>query len=141
VKVYKISGVTLSVENMEKSCKFYSRIPGFKIAYGGSNADSFTIFEIGEDITTKMYLNLELRTNNDITISHLNNRRNFGRIIFYTEHVDELYSQFKNDASISELISFENEPRDALWGERFFHIRDPDGYQLSFAMPVRKKAN
>ncbi|MGB6527854.1 MAG: VOC family protein, partial [Candidatus Nitrosopolaris sp.] len=66
---------------------------------------------------------------------------NFGRIIFYTENVDELYSQFKSDASISELISFENEPRDALWGERYFHIRDPDGYQLSFAMPVRKKGN
>jgi len=140
VKVYKISAITLSIKNMEKSCKFYSRIPGFKIAYGGSNADSFTTFEIGGDIKTKMYLNLELRTNNDITIS-LNNRRNFGRIIFYSEHVDELYSQFKNDASISELISFENEPRDALWGERFFHIRDPDGYELSFAMPIRKKSD
>jgi catechol 2,3-dioxygenase-like lactoylglutathione lyase family enzyme len=139
MKVYKISGVTLSVENMENSCKFYSRIPGFKIEYGGSDADSFTTFKIGEDIT-KMYLNLELRTNNDI-ITHLNDRRNFGRIIFYTENVDELYSQFKSDASISELISFENEPRDALWGERYFHIRDPDGYQLSFAMPVRKKGN
>jgi uncharacterized glyoxalase superfamily protein PhnB len=114
-------------------------IPGFKIEYGGSDADSFTTFKIGEDIT-KMYLNLELRTNNDI-ITHLNDRRNFGRIIFYTENVDELYSQFKSDASISELISFENEPRDALWGERYFHIRDPDGYQLSFAMPVRKKGN
>jgi catechol 2,3-dioxygenase-like lactoylglutathione lyase family enzyme len=140
VKVYKISGVTLSVENMEKSCKFYSRIPGFKIAYVGSYAD-FTTFEICEDITTKMYLNLELRTNSDITISHLNNRTSFGRIIFYTEHVDELYSQFKNDVSISELISFENEPRDALWGEKFFHIRDPDGYELSFAMPIRKKSD
>jgi len=32
----------------------------------------------------------------------------------------------KNDASISELVSFENEPT----GERFFHIGDPDGYQL-----------
>jgi catechol 2,3-dioxygenase-like lactoylglutathione lyase family enzyme len=139
VKVYKISGVTLSVENMEKSCKFYSRIPGFKIEYGGSDADSFTTFKIGEDIT-KMYLNLELRSNNDI-ITHPNDRRNFGRIIFYTENVDELYSQFKSDARTSELISFENEPTDALWGERYFHIRDPDGYQLSFAMPVRKKAN
>jgi uncharacterized glyoxalase superfamily protein PhnB len=83
---------------------------------------------------------LELRSNNDI-ITHPNDRRNFGRIIFYTENVDELYSQFKSDACTSELISFENEPTDALWGERYFHIRDPDGYQLSFAMPVRKKAN
>jgi len=57
-----------------------------------------------------------------------------GRIIFHTEDVDGLYSHFKNDASISELVSFENEPT----GERFFHIGDPDGYQLSFAMPMPK---
>ena len=45
------------------------------------------------------------------------------------------------DVSITELVSFENEPTDALWGERFFHIRDPDGYQLSFATPVSRKSN
>jgi uncharacterized glyoxalase superfamily protein PhnB len=30
-------------------------------------------------------------------------------------------------------------PMNASWGERFFHMRDPDGYQLSFAMPVGRK--
>ena len=139
MKVYKISAITLSIENMEKSCKFYSRIPGFKIVYGGSIDDTFTTFRIGESIT--MYLNLELRTNTNIIITHVDNRRNFGRIIFYTEDVDGLYSRFKNDVSISKLVSFENEPTDALWGERFFHIRDPDGYQLSFATPIRRKNN
>ena len=54
----------------------------------------------------------------------------FGRIIFYSEDVDELYSRFTNDASISELVSFENEPINTSWGERFFHILDPDGYQI-----------
>lgn len=138
MKVYNISAVTLLVKNMEKSCKFYSRIPGFKTVYGGTNGDCFTTFQIGEDITSKMYLNLELRSNNDTTIPQHNNRRDFGRIIFYTEDVDELYSQLKTDDSISELVSFENEPMNASWGERFFHIRDPDGYQLSFAMPIAK---
>ena len=27
-------------------------------------------------------------------------------------------------------------PRDAKWGERYFHITDPDGHELSFARPV-----
>ncbi len=139
MKVYKISAITLSVKNMEKSCKFYSRIPGLKIVSGGSNDDTFTTFKIGEDIT--MYLNLELRTNTNTTTIHVDNRRNFGRIIFHTEDVNELYLHLKSDASISELVSFENEPTDALWGERFFHIRDPDGYQLSFAMPISKATN
>ena len=137
MKVYKISAITLSVKNMKKSCKFYSRIPGFKIVYGGSNDDTFTTFKIGEDIM--MYLNLELSTNTNITTTHVDNRRKFGRIIFHTEDVDKLYLHFKGDASILELVSFENEPTDALWGERFFHMRDPDGYQLSFAMPMSKK--
>ena len=30
----------------------------------------------------------------------------------------------------------EAEARDAPWGERFFHIRDPDGHELSFARPL-----
>ena len=28
-------------------------------------------------------------------------------------------------------------PQDAEWGERFFHLTDPDGHELSFAWPLR----
>jgi len=139
VSVYKISAVTLSVKNMEKSCKFYSIIPGFKVAYGGSSGNSFTTFEIGESSIHKMYLNLEVKSNIDSTIRHHSDKMDFGRIIFYSVDVDELYSRLTNDASISELVSFENEPMNASWGERFFHMRDPDGYQLSFAMRIGRK--
>jgi uncharacterized glyoxalase superfamily protein PhnB len=27
-------------------------------------------------------------------------------------------------------------PRDATWGERYFHVTDPDGHELSFARPL-----
>ena len=27
-------------------------------------------------------------------------------------------------------------PRDASWGERYFHMADPDGHELSFARPI-----
>jgi catechol 2,3-dioxygenase-like lactoylglutathione lyase family enzyme len=139
MKVYRISAVTLIVENMEKSCNFYSQIPGFKVVYGGSSEDTFTTFEIGEPIT-KMYLNLELSiANSNHSGSDRKRRRHFGRIIFHTEDVDKLYSYFKGNMNISNLISFENEPTNAAWGERFFHIREPDGYQLSFAEPIRDK--
>jgi hypothetical protein len=33
----------------------------------------------------------------------------------------------KND-DMSQAIVFENEPTNAPGGERFFHIREPDGY-------------
>jgi hypothetical protein len=28
---------------------------------------------------------------------------------------------------------------DAPWGERYFHICEPDGYELSFAKPIKKR--
>jgi uncharacterized glyoxalase superfamily protein PhnB len=45
----------------------------------------------------------------------------------------------KSNHNISNIISFENEPKNAPWGQRYFHIREPDGYQLSFAMPIKEK--
>ena len=27
-------------------------------------------------------------------------------------------------------------PKDASWGERYFHMLDPDGHELSFARPI-----
>jgi catechol 2,3-dioxygenase-like lactoylglutathione lyase family enzyme len=134
-EVYRISAVTLLIKNMETSCSFYSQIPGFKLVYGGSSNDTFTTFEIGEHIP-KDYLNLEL----DDTTTNNYARKHFGRIIFHTEDVDKLYLYMKSNSNVSNIISFEDEPRDASWGERYFHIREPDGYQLSFSMPIKSKA-
>jgi hypothetical protein len=68
-------------------------------------------------------------------------RQHFGRVIFHTEDVDRLYSYFRSNKTISNLITFENEPTNATSGERYFHIREPDGYQLSFAEPITNKGN
>ncbi|HEY9386084.1 MAG TPA: VOC family protein [Nitrososphaeraceae archaeon] len=139
MKVYRISAVTLIIKNMKRSCNFYSHIPGFKLVYGGSSYDSFSTYEIDKKFNTtiKMYLNLELSKNNHY--SHNRLIRHFGRIIFHTKDVDKLYFFLKNKNKASKDIIFENEPIDAPWGERYFHLREPDGYQLSFAMPIKKR--
>jgi catechol 2,3-dioxygenase-like lactoylglutathione lyase family enzyme len=139
--VYKISAVTLIIKNMERSCNFYSQIPGFKVVYGGTGDDTFTTYEIVESKANgKMYLNLELGiSHGDNHDEHDAGKRYFGRIIFFTEDVDKLYRYFKQNENISNTIYFENEPTDASWGERYFHIREPDGYQLSFAKPLNKE--
>jgi hypothetical protein len=62
--------------------------------------------------------------------------KDFGRVIFHTENLDKLYSYMKHDEYISKSIVFENEPTNAPWGEGFFHIREPDSYQFSFAQPL-----
>ena len=139
MKIYCISAITLKIRDMKKSCSFYSKLPGFKLAYGGAT-DPFTTFEIKD---SKMYLNLEL-INDDITTNdsdmHMN-QRDFGRIIFHTDDVDELYRYMKSDKVVSEAVTFETEPADAPWGERFFHVREPNGYQLSFAHPLSNGRN
>ena len=124
MKVTKISAVTLPVSDMKKSVDFYSKIPNFKIVYGGSD-NQFTSFLI-ED-ATKSYLNLKL---NEVR------RPNFGRIIFYVDNVDDLFAYMESDETISGLGKLESKPEDAEWGERFFHALDPDGYKLSFATPI-----
>ena len=124
MKVTKISAVTLPVSDMKKSVDFYSKIPNFKIVYGGPDSQ-FTSFLI-ED-TTKSYLNLKL---NEV------HPPNFGRIIFYVDNVDDLFAYMESDEIISGLGNLESKPEDAEWGERFFHALDPDGYKLSFATPI-----
>ena len=124
MKVTKISAITLSVSDMKKSVDFYSKIPNFKIVYGGPDSQ-FTSFLI-ED-TTKSYLNLRLNEKHST---------GSGRIIFYVDDVDELFAYMENDETISGLGKLESKPQDATWGERFFHALDPDGYKMSFATPI-----
>ena len=120
----KISAVTLLVSDMKRSVDFYSKIPNFKIVYGGSDTQ-FTSFLI--DDTVKSYLNLKLNKTHST---------DFGRIIFYTDDVDELFAYMQDDKTDSTLGKFESKPQDATWGERFFHMLDPDGYKMSFATPL-----
>ena len=124
MRVSKISAVTLLVTDMKRSVEFYSKIPNFKMVYGGPDAQ-FTSFLI--DDAVKSYLNLKLGKTHST---------DFGRIIFYTDDVDGLFAYMQNDKIISELGEFESKPQDATWGERFFHLLDPDGYKMSFATPI-----
>ena len=55
----------------------------------------------------------------------------WGRVIFYESDVDALYARLVA-AGCRPLTA----PRDAEWGERFFHLTDPDGHELSFAWPI-----
>jgi catechol 2,3-dioxygenase-like lactoylglutathione lyase family enzyme len=145
MKVYRISAITLRVKDMEKSCTLYSKIPGFSLTYGGKPSDRFTTFEIGKGTNATTYLNLELievdEGSSDFykkpILGKTRDSEDFGRIIFHTENVDTLYSYMKQDEYISKSVVFENEPTNAPWGERFFHIRELNGYQLSFAQPLQ----
>ena len=58
------------------------------------------------------------------------------KIIIYSKNVDNLYDYFKHDQDICRLITIKNKPVDGIWGERYFHILDPEAYELSFAQLI-----
>ena len=132
MKIQKIAAITLKVRDMDRAYLFYSRIPGLRLCYGGSPDSVFTSFEmIHMQSGSRCHINLEFCNEFD--------NKNFGRIIIYSEDVDKLYQFFKNDSTLSKIIEIEDQPKDSNWGERYFHIIDPDGYELSFAQPIKKK--
>jgi catechol 2,3-dioxygenase-like lactoylglutathione lyase family enzyme len=106
-----ISAVTLVPT---KAFRFY-RALGFEVLHGGEES-SFTGFRAAAS-----YLNL---------IAQPAERRWswWGRVIFYVADVDALY-----DRALAAGYQPTTAPRDAEWGERFFHLIDPDGHELSFA--------
>jgi uncharacterized glyoxalase superfamily protein PhnB len=51
-------------------------------------------------------------------------------MIFHVADVDTFWAHLKEKG-------FEpDNPEDASWGERYFHLHDPDGHELSFARPL-----
>jgi catechol 2,3-dioxygenase-like lactoylglutathione lyase family enzyme len=115
--IESISAVTLATHDMGRAVQFY-RLLGFQMIYGGENA-AFTSFRAGSG-----FLNL---------IAQPAERRWswWGRLIFYESDVDGLYARL-----VAVGCQPDTAPRDAEWGERFFHLTDPDGHELSFAWPL-----
>ena len=110
--VRSISAVTFAVADMARSVAFY-RCLGFELALGGERAP-FTTFRAGE-----AYVNLVA------TEGHRGAW--WGRAIFRVDDADAAHGRMV-EAGLSP-----DEPQDAPWGERYFHISDPDAHELSFA--------
>jgi len=112
-----ISAVTLATHDMRRAVAFY-RLVGLPLAYGGEEAD-FTSFRAGDN-----FLNL---------IAQPQGRQWswWGRLIFYYADVDALHARLA-----AAGVRPDTAPLDAAWGERFFHVTDPDGHELSFARPI-----
>src|SRR5262245_28955753 len=102
---------------MARAVRFYAAL-GFTIRYGGEAA-SFTSFHVSAG---------------DVTLNAQPPERRWswwGRVIFHVADVDALYARAR-----AAGLTPADAPRDAPWGERFFHLTDPDGHELSFATPL-----
>ncbi len=112
-----ISAITLATHDMARAVAFYEAL-GFVLKAGGPAA-RFTSFHAGNG-----YLNLMSMPAERVWCW-------WGRAIFYVDDVDAQYER-----AVSAGLAPAFSPRDGSWGERFFHIVDPDGHELSFARPI-----
>lgn len=112
-----ISAIALSTHDMTASVRFYKAL-GFELTFGGEDA-AFSTLRCGVS-----YLNLVSRPEDTV-------REWWGRIIFHVSNVDAMF-----DCAMRHGFTVEAAPRDAEWGERYFHMTDPAGHELSFAKPL-----
>lgn len=118
--ITQISAVTLATGDMRRAVAFY-RLVGFELLYGGEAA-AFTSFKAGAT-----FLNLVLAPERT-------GRSWWGRVIIHESDVDGLHARLVAAGHPPAAA-----PCDASWGERFFHVTDPDGHELSFAWPLHRE--
>jgi catechol 2,3-dioxygenase-like lactoylglutathione lyase family enzyme len=119
-RITALSAITLATRDMARATRFYDAL-GFTLRYGGAQAD-FTSYLIGDSA----YLNLIAQ---DVPLSW------WGRVIIHVSDVDAMYR-----LALASGHAPHAAPVDAPWGERYFHISDPDGHELSFAAPLPGEA-
>jgi catechol 2,3-dioxygenase-like lactoylglutathione lyase family enzyme len=117
MRIEKISALTFRVSDMPRSVRFYKDVLGMEIVFGGEDA-SFSSLR-AKDAECPI-LNLEQGRSVP----------GWGRMIFYVGDVDAFWEYLRGKGFNPE------KPRDALWSERYFHMPDPDGHELSFARPI-----
>ena len=113
-----ISAVTVFTTDMARAVRFYEAL-GMPRCYGGGDAP-FSSFRAGSGFV-------------NIALGHPPERL-WGRAIFYVADVDAMYARV-----LAAGYTTMTRPADAAWGERYFHVRDPDGNELSFARPLASR--
>jgi catechol 2,3-dioxygenase-like lactoylglutathione lyase family enzyme len=115
-----ISAVTLATHDMRRAVAFY-RLLELELLYGGEAA-AFTSFRAGGN-----FLNL-------VAAPPGRAWSWWGRLILYHSDIGGLYARL-----VAAGHRPQAPPRDAEWNERFFHIADPDGHELSLAWPLGER--
>jgi catechol 2,3-dioxygenase-like lactoylglutathione lyase family enzyme len=116
--IEKISAITFRVLNMKASVQFYLNVLGMELLYGGERA---RFSSLRPNNSESAILNLE----------HGDSVPQWGRLILRVTDVDAFWTHLREKGCDPEA------PRDASWGERYFHMLDPDGHELSFARPIQ----
>jgi catechol 2,3-dioxygenase-like lactoylglutathione lyase family enzyme len=119
-----INAVTLATADMAASVAFYEAL-GLELAFGGRDA-AFSTLRIG----VSDFLNLQLDP------AWRKPERVWGRVIIWVDDVDAVHRRLLDRGVTPEFA-----PSDAPWGERYFHVLDPAGHEVSVARRIGGSAD
>ena len=122
-QIESLSAVTLTVADIARSTRFYDAL-GFT-RKPGDDVPGFASYVLGGG-AQPAYLNLLEAPNGPHPAFG-----GWGRVIVHVSDVDAFYERL-----VALGVAPEFAPADAPWGERYFHVTDPDGHELSFAKPL-----
>lgn len=107
-----INAATLASNDMASAIGFYEAM-GLELTYGDAKSPFATLGLGGDDNT--FHINL-FKPETPVESSEA---QRWGRFIVYVDDVDVIWQR-----AVDAGFSPEFKPRDAEWGERYFHIRD-----------------
>lgn len=113
-----LNAITFHTDDMASACAFWTAA-GLSYAYGGPTS-SFTSLRAGGGT----FVNLQL-------VDTYGSARSWGRIIIHVDSPDDVHA-----ALTAAGYAPHADPADAPWGERYFHVNDPEGNEISFARPI-----
>lgn len=122
----ELNAITLRTTDMAAAVEFYELI-GCTTIFGGPSA-SFTTMAIDDFVpgSATNFINL--------TVEQAERGRPgfWGRYIIFVDDPDAHHRRLV-DAGRTPLMA----PSNATWRERYFHVLDPDGHEVSLARPLR----
>ncbi|MEZ5378003.1 MAG: VOC family protein [Acidimicrobiales bacterium] len=118
----ELNAITLRTTDMAAAIEFYELI-GCTTVYGGPDTD-FATMAIDDFVpgSATNFINLTVER------AELGPPSFWGRYIIFVDDPDAHYDRLVA-AGRTPMMA----PSNAMWGERYFHILDPDGHEVSLA--------
>ncbi len=122
-------GLSLTVENIERSIAFYEGKLGLKVEHNAS--PHFALLRIGGDGGGTIGLLSESVSEKEGVELSTSSQKRAVHVEFSTDNLDTLFEELKDKGVI-----FQVPPHDEPW-ERSMTAFDPDGYSVEFAQGKR----
>mgnify|MGYP005995669195 CR=1 FL=1 len=112
-----LSAVTLTTRDMSAALRFYRDTLRLQVVHGGDDA-RLTSLAAGAGFV-------------NVVRSDAPMHGFWGRVILYVDDVDAAFARV-----VAAGYRVDGEPADAVWGERYVHVYDADGHEISLAKPT-----